>query len=390
MPLPDINRGGWNIEEAMKRCVSQSFFRREEAAHRAWVAAGKRTRRPAIRSFWEGNPHTDAREAEAYQRYVDLRASIRDRYEAFRELMVGEKLFAWGRSGKATADPELIPGPSWKYLKFQKDPTKLQEIDGTFIVDLQIFPLAHHLTLPEKLAGLSLAQAFKACVLDDPEVQARGSELIEKEGHSDVFEKGQFPGPIVKYAWPVETSQRGFERDFTRRILWVEGEPDPTISDEVQNASGVLNDRWQALRALLSSGSIVARGTFAKTGIVQTINSAQWAREAILVDIRNSDVLERVDSKEVVQWSAVELARPNAVTEIASKPSEVRRQATDLPTPKSRVQKSIYEACKSIWPEGIPLGISKQRRNEMIMEEQRRLGLSVASDKSLQRYIDQA
>lgn len=251
-----------------------------------------------------------------------------------------------------------------------------------------MIPFVEDPAAPKRLAGLSLSEAFRVCVLDDPDVQARGKELVARTGyHQDIFEQGRTPGPVITFIWPIETTQKSLEHEFTRKLIYFSGQAEPPTPDEVVKACAVLSDRWQALRALLIKGKLIAEGTFTKTGLVQAIPRQQWKRGTLKVDVQNSDVLEEIENEDVIVWSGVELVLPSVSEVEAPKAHEAVRKISDLPTPNGRIEKSIFHACQNLWPEGLPLGLTQKQRNDKIREEQIRLGQTPASESSLKRYF---
>jgi hypothetical protein len=139
--------------------------------------------------------------------------------------------------------------------------------------------------------------------------------------------------------------------------------------------------RIKILRNLLTSGRVVARGTFAMTGMVGKIDKQQWVRAGLSIDVRNSDLLEAGRTKPVVRWSGLTLHVPAAHIR--------RRPVTDAKSPVRKPtahHESIAEAIRSMWPKGTPSGLSVQVRDQRIIDWQKENGRQVTSSKTIQRY----
>jgi hypothetical protein len=152
---------------------------------------------------------------------------------------------------------------------------------------------------PRRLFGLSLSEAFRQFVLEDPEISALGKMIVEQEGsHVEVFRDGQYPGPIVDFVWPLDVSASDLVFQFVRPVvIMIPGPPIPKGSDAIQRVSSALADRLQSLRRMLIDGQIVAHGTFVNTGTFGPINRLQWARSGLSIDVKSGDLLHEVNKK---------------------------------------------------------------------------------------------
>jgi hypothetical protein len=84
--------------------------------------------------------------------------------------------------------------------------------------------------------------------------------------------------------------------------------PDPT--PPIQRVAEVIVDRLRRLRQRLVHGELVAWATFVKTGMFQYINSLQWARPGLWIDVRGGDLLEEQQHKPIARWTGLSLLRP--------------------------------------------------------------------------------
>ena len=203
-------------------------------------------------------------------------------------------LIATGSRGGLNVTPTPISREDWRSLEFvdfEKSIVCEPDAAKTKIFHVRVNPLVHSADISTSLAGCSLAEAFRSCVLDDPEVVAKGKRVIRREGHQAVFHDGQFPGLYVDYKWPIDLTVGdcafGFVRPF---VIWLD-RPLPKAPPVIKDAAAVLVDRWNALVRLLVRGTLAARGTFASTGIVGVIDPLQWRRHGLWVDVKNGDLL---------------------------------------------------------------------------------------------------
>lgn len=260
---------------------------------------------------------------------------------------------------------------------------------------------------PSRLFGLSLSDAFRQFVLEDPEISALGKMIVEQEGrHVEVFSEGQYPGPFIDFGWPLDVSPSDLVFQFVRPVVFfVPGPPLPEGSRAVHRVSSVLAAKLQSLRGMLVNGQIVAHGTFAKTGLFGLINRLQWARSGLIIDVKSGDLLQEINSRVEVQWSGLAL-EATATSEPANQGGSalvfhvnspehdgLRSRPTssgkDVPTTCKITphHASIEAAIVAIWPEGIPTALPLKTRDQKIIDWQKGNGLAVASSKTIRRYL---
>jgi hypothetical protein len=236
----------------------------------------------------------------------------------------------------------------------------------------------------EDLHGMTLAQAFRRFVLDDPEVAAVGQLVISQHGHADVFLRGQCPGPFVDYRWPLATNPSELAHHFVWVIIHFVGEPDPGPPPIIEHAARLLVGRIERLKRALVGGRVIARGTFAASGTVLEIDSLQWMRENMWIDVVNSDLCSGIYARAEPVWTGVSLI----ATSKGRIARPVRREgAHSAALPLSVEQSSVEQAIQALWPHGMPLGVPVKARNQMIINWQRQNGCAVVSDRTIQRYL---
>ena len=95
-------------------------------------------------------------------------------------------------------DPQIFqalngPGPTSSALEGQFG-------SGIEIFNVRVFPVLRAPNAAGYLNGLSLADAFRRYVLDDPEVVALGKRVVKTtKRHADVFRDGMFPRPWTTF-----------------------------------------------------------------------------------------------------------------------------------------------------------------------------------------------
>jgi hypothetical protein len=159
-----------------------------------------------------------------------------------------------------------------------------------------------------QLNGLSLVQAFKKFVVEDPVVIELGRRASQVEkGSGSIFENGQFPGPFVTWRWPAVLDDYDLSACFMRPLMRYPGDVEPKAKPEVRVALEALADRYSSLIEALSAGGIIACGTFVKTGAHGPVDRLLWSRTTTWIDVRDGDLLELVSDELEPVWRGLGL-----------------------------------------------------------------------------------
>jgi hypothetical protein len=234
------------------------------------------------------------------------------------------------------------------------------------------------------LDGLSLAEVFERYVLNDPAVVSSAALVMQQDKtHASVFREGRYPGHYVEYAWPLDISPDDLASQFVRPVIFFTDEPLPVPSKEILDVGTILVARIREIKSLLTSGGVIARGTFAKTGLVSDVGRLEWARREVYIDVQNSDLLETVGHKPVVKWSGLTLHLP-AATILNEQRIDTKPSTSGKRTPH---RASIDAAIAALWPAGIPPGVTVQIRDGRINDWQKDNDQVVTSGKTIQPHL---
>jgi hypothetical protein len=267
---------------------------------------------------------------------------------------------------------------------------------------------------PSRLFGLSLCDAFRMFILEDPEIIRLGKLVLKREPqHADLFRQGVFPRLGISYQWPLDLTASELASEMTWPFLTFSNDRPVKPSQAVELAAKAIVDKLQSLRRLLETGQVEACGTFDASGAFGPIHRQQWARAGLLIDIRSSDLLEHIDNRNVVRRSGVILEAPTSAKPIVSRTGErkLRKAATtgshvkptgyyvlrsasirkpSSPQPRRRLsaqQASIAKAIAALWPQGVPDALPVKTRDEKINAWQKAEGIALASSKTIQRFF---
>jgi len=297
--------------------------------------------------------------AEAIERTTDpddLCASAKDgetalsrRSTAFWQRLSSGELVATGRFDTPTGPAILIDPKEFSALGWSGSPsTNLVRVSGTEVqvFDVRVFPVLRAPNAPRYLNGLSLTEAFRRYVINDPEVVALGRRLLKNDArHSAVFLEGQVPGFFVEFHWPLDTTASAIAFRFIDSPLMMLGKPLPTPSAAISAVSQVLADRIAGLKDILVCGQIVAFGAFAQTGIEGPIGRLQWIRSGISMDVSNGDLCEGEDYRAVPKWTGLSLRLPEAPPP-TYQPQNVSASRVLEAASKAKAQIQTKEKCR--------------------------------------------
>jgi hypothetical protein len=310
---------GWTLVEAIERTVDRSVVQEWERAEKEQRQFGK----PGgglISAGLSADPEAIAAAAR-YRECRDKKADASRRLLMARKKVEAElvqhlkehKLLATGRKGSPVADPTILPPSAWDCLSvsdYRRSILIEQTRAKQQIFDVRLYPLVHAPEVATHLAGLSLSETFRKCVLDDPEIGILAQTVIREEGYAAVFQNGQYPGPFVAFHWPLDVNAKQLASQFVRQIVIALDAPLRKPSDRIERVSQVLADRWLALVGLLVGGQLAAHGEFAATGAANLIDRFQWTRKGLSVEILNGDLCEEKGYKPVTRWRGLWLETP--------------------------------------------------------------------------------
>jgi hypothetical protein len=297
--------------------------------------------------------------AEAIERTTgpdDLCASAEDgergssrQSTAFWQRLSSGELVATGRFDAPTAQAILIDPKEFSALGGSGSPsTNLVRVSGAEVqvFDVRVFPVLRAPDAPNYLNGLSLSEAFRRYVINDPEVVALAKRLLKTDArHSTVFLEGQAPGYFVDFHWPLESTASAVAYRFVDSPVVFMDDPIPTPSASIAAVSEALADRMAGLRGLLASGRIVAVGAFAQTGIEVPIGRFQWRRSGMSIDVSNGDLCEGHDYRAVAKWTGLGLCLPETRLP-ANQPQAVITAKVVEPPRKAKMQIVTKEKCR--------------------------------------------
>jgi hypothetical protein len=282
----------------------------------------------------------------------EQRVALRDR------LFRGE-LIATGCVDAPTAAPVLIDRQILRNLDWSRSPSStLNQAAGpeVEIFNVRVFPVLHAPNAGAYLDGLSLTDAFRRYVIDDPEVVVLAKRFLKTDArHSAVFLEGQAPGFFVDFHWSLDSTASAIAYQFVALPIITSGDLLPRPSVELTAVSEVLADRIQRLRDILADGRIVAFGTFAQTGVEGPIGHLQWIRSGISIHARNGDFCEGPDHRAVARWTGLSLRLPTAPLPLHAPQNALTPISVETPRrAKSQIQTKQKSSVECVaWLESI-------------------------------------
>jgi len=209
------------------------------------------------------------------------------------------------------------------------------------VFNVRVFPILRAPNAANHLDGLSLTDAFRRYVLNDPEVAGLGKRVVNAtKRHAGVFRDGLFPGLTGDFHWQLDATDESIAYNFVTQPLGVD-EWLPTPSAMISAVSAALADRLQGLRQVLSAGSICASGTFARSGVVGPIDRLQWMRPGMSIDVSRGDLCEGQDFRAVALWTGLSLRLADAPPPVNQSQNGEATKVT-----KARAQVQTKEKCR--------------------------------------------
>ena len=251
---------------------------------------------------------------------------------------------------------------------------------------IRVFPVLLSPTAACDIAGLSLAELLRRFLLDDPQVLALHARL--KRPKLD-FDRRRFPG--ISDNWPLGLTDDEFAYRIVESPLVLLDRPLPTPSKEQSALAMALNSRLQGLRELLSEGKVLGWGTSSQTGAFGSIDPQQWVRSDISINAQNGDLCDGHGVSPMARWSSISLrsVRAAGMDDPAATPVKADSRL-EKPNRQAPASESTLAAISELWPDGIPKGLRRTKRNDAIIQWQREKGLAVVSEKTIDRSVAKA
>lgn len=235
------------------------------------------------------------------------------------DLLKAKRLIAYGRLGDMDSPECLIAADQWltlSRLDWEHSSAGTDEASPQAFFGIRLFPPLLAPCSPDLVGGLSLAEAFQAFVLKDPEVEVLGAEAARV---APVFERVFGHGHCYAFGvkeWPVSLGPWGLgvvHPDPKKRFrLGVSRTPD---SIEVVIAAEALIHRYSTLTLMLRTGDLEARGLPAASGPAESILHGVWSHPDFHLDARTGDVLQHNPNgtgfydRLITRWIGVVLQR---------------------------------------------------------------------------------
>jgi hypothetical protein len=281
--------------------------------------------------------------------------------------------------------------------------------------DVVAVPALRSVCRVDLVAGRSLSEVFKEYIIGDPEVISLSLEAMRvKPVLKNVFVDGRHT-PFGVREWPADLDYSvlgGLERIEAIGFL---ADPEP---EAVIDAMDALQDRYGALLKMLRQDEIEAYGLANRAGDPHVLMRSIWAHKDFEIDPIEGDVYSNNPECEdprydrlVKRWTGV-IFRPtgrglfsavatapasiaqhafhvNSTDDVGLRPKRTKprggRVASSRPTAH---QESIAAAIAALWSDGVPKALTVQRRDQMIIEWQRKQpGQLVVSDRSIGRFF---
>jgi hypothetical protein len=297
--------------------------------------------------------------------------------------------------GDRGGDPSVLDAATLKAYNVPDWSGSIVRSDKNAQIDeVRVFPVVRSPGAAKRVIGLSLVQAFRQLVLEDPEVVALSKPLTR---YVRVFKEGSFPGGAVSYLWPLDLTADGCAYQFVSSFGGFVGDALPSASKEQSAVSVALVDRLQALRGLLATGKVLARGTSARTDTAVVIPALEWSRSNVSIDVENGDFCEIENYTAKIRWSSISLEAPEKrdtpPRDLLRPTTPAKEKSAAVPPKNANAAKltpteaRVRTAIGAIFPDGFPDGLSAKGRNKQIIDWVKKNGPQPVSAKSINRYV---
>jgi hypothetical protein len=136
-----------------------------------------------------------------------------------------------------------------------------------------------------------LSWEYLARVINIPAVQCH-REAVTDDRTAQFFSEGRRPDTL-DFQWSLDEPDWG---------------PVASASNPVSLPMHAWNAAFVAFLGFinkLASGELIANGVYQATGVRHDLNRAEWTRERLILDVRNSELIVVAQGKRTVRWSAI-------------------------------------------------------------------------------------
>lgn len=306
LPWPD---DGCTLAEARKRCADRELW--DE-----WCARA---------DAFEGIPDADLKaKVEASEQRINV---------AFLENLRRGRLIATGRADSPTAEPAVIDAGQWSTLvdiNWSTSAAADARPGAASFHDVRILPAVHAPTIAHLLDGLTMVEAARRYVLEDPEVVALGRRAVAIEPVLDrVFKLGYWSA-YGERRWPLYTDDLPRDRDEDdfplEKSMFRCAKP---ASSHLYVARRAFQERLGGLLKPLRDGSLIAEGLPFRGNDPTRVPRSIWSHGEFWLDLEKGDVFEEnPESRETYdgylkRWSGLMTCRHNERLELGERAAAI-------------------------------------------------------------------
>jgi hypothetical protein len=157
-----------------------------------------------------------------------------------------------------------------------------------------------------KKRGRPLYEVFLERVIRIDAVQRhRAAAVTDDERTAQFFDAGRRPGVYGDFKWSLDAPTAN---DWGL-VAPAAGEKPESMSPAMQQAWDAAVAAWRKFIVELANCEMIASGVNPVSGIRAEIDPVEWSRTELVLDVRNSDLIEgwygRPPGKHTVRWSAI-------------------------------------------------------------------------------------
>jgi hypothetical protein len=118
---------------------------------------------------------------------------------------------------------------------------------------------------------------------------------------SGIFDAGRRPGPFGDFKWSLDSPAAG---DWGPMAPFTGEKPAPVLP-AMQQAWDAAVAAWRKFIAALVNGELIASGVHRASGARCELDPTEWSRTGLILNVRDSDLIEVRNGKRTVRWTAI-------------------------------------------------------------------------------------